>query len=462
METDIPNKELNTEDRLRAEVEDLKRQLEEQKRLQAKAPPSAPQPARPSRLTLGALSLVGAIAVVVAFFAGYLPHRRREAMLIAEANAQHEALPVVTVVKVVQSSGLVSVKLPGSIQAVTETPVFSRSNGYVRKRFVDIGDRVTAGHLLAEIEVPELEQQLVQGRAELQQARSALEQTSATLEQGRANAELTRITAQRWASLSSKGAVSRQENDTYQSQYQAQIANVKALEKAVAAARNNVAASEANVARLTELRGFKMVRAPFAGVITLRNVDVGTLITAANTLMFRIAQTNVLRTFLNVPQAEAGAIRVGQPARISVPDLPGRQFTGTVTRTSNSLDPATRTLLVEVQVPNRESILLPGMYAQVDLITSRKDPPLVIPGDTLVVRPDGTQVALVTPGQTIHFQRIDLGRDYGDRIEVVSGLQLGQRVVVNPGDAVREGAKVKPVLLNEKPAASMPTAGASR
>ena len=462
METDIPKKELSTEDRLRAEVENLKRQLDEQKRSQAKAPPSAPQPAQPSRMTLGALSLVGVVAVLVAFFVGYLPHRRREAMLISEANAQHEAVPVVTVVQVVQSTGSVSLKLPGSIQAVTETPVLSRSNGYVRKRFVDIGDRVAVGQLLAELEAPELEQLLVQGRAELQQARSALEQTSASLEQGKANEELARVTAQRWARLVTKGAVSRQENDNYQAQYQSQVANVKALEKAVAAARNNVSASGANVARLSELRGFKMVRAPFAGVITLRNVDVGTLITAANTLMFRIAQTNILRTFLNVPQTESGAVRVGQAARITVPDLPGRQFTGTVTRTSNSLDPATRTLLVEVQVPNQAGILLPGTYAQVDLTTPRKDPPLVIPGDTLVVRPDGTQVALVTPDQTIHFQHIELGRDYGDRIEVISGLQLGQLVVVNPGDIVREGAKVKPALLNEKPAASVAPAGVSR
>jgi len=462
METDIPKRELSTEDRLRAEVEDLKRQLEQQKRLQPAARPTVLQPAQPSRLTLGALTLVGAIAVVTAFFAGYLPHRRREAMLIAEANAQHEALPVVTVVRVVQSPGSVSVKLPGSIQAVTETPVLSRSNGYVRKRYADIGDHVNEGQLLAEIEAPELEQLLVQGRAELQRARAALEQTSASLEQGKANEQLARVTAQRWAGLVTKGAVSRQDNDTYQSQHQAQIANVKALEKAVTAARDNVAASEANVARLTELRGFKMVRAPFAGVITLRNVDVGTLITAANTLMFRIAQTNVLRTFLNVPQTEAGAVHVGQSARITMPDLLGRQFTGAVTRTSSALDPATRTLLVEVQVSNQGGVLLPGMYTQVDLITPRKDPPLIIPGDTLVVRPDGTQVAVVTPDQTIHFQRIELGRDYGDRIEITSGLQLGQQVVVNPGDTVREGAKVKPALLYEKSPAGARPPGASR
>jgi multidrug efflux pump subunit AcrA (membrane-fusion protein) len=179
METDIPKQELSTEDRLRAEVENLKRQLEEQKRLQPKVPPSASQPKQPSRLTLATLLLVGLVAIVVAFFVGYLPHRRREAMLISEANAQHEALPVVTVVQVVKSTGSVSLTLPGSIQAVTETPVLSRSNGYVRKRYADIGDRVTAGQLLAEIEAPDLEQLLVQGRAELLQARSALEQSSA-------------------------------------------------------------------------------------------------------------------------------------------------------------------------------------------------------------------------------------------------------------------------------------------
>jgi RND family efflux transporter MFP subunit len=460
METDIPKQDLSTEDRLRAEVENLKRQLEEQKRLQSKAPPSASQPAKPSRMTLAALSLVGLAAIVVAFFVGYLPHRRREAMLVSEANAQHEALPVVTVVKVIQSTAR-SASRCRQHQAVTETPVLSRSNGYVRKRFVDIGDRVAVGQLLAEIEAPELEQLLVQGRAELQQARSALEQSSASLEQGKANEELARVTARRWANLVTKGAVSRQENDTYQAQYQAQGANVKSLEKAVAAARNNVSASEANVARLTELRGFKMVRAPFAGVITLRNVDVGTLITAANTLMFRIAQTNVLRTFLNVPQTEAGAVHVGQAARITMPDLPGKPFNGTVTRTSNSLAAATRTLLVEVQVPNQAGILLPGMYAQVNLTTPRKDPPLVIPGDTLVVRPDGTQVALLNPDQTIHFQHIELGRDYGDRIEVISGLQLGR---AGSRQSWRRGArrsKVKPALLNEKPAASStPPAGA--
>ena len=223
-----------------------------------------------------------------------------------------------------------------------------------------------------------------------------------------------------------------------------------ALEKAVVSARSNIAAAEANLSRLTELQGYKSVRAPFAGVITVRNVDVGALVSEANTLLFRIAQTDRLRTYVNVPQSDADSVRVGQVARLVIADLAGHQFSGTVTRTANALDPATRTLLTEVQVPNSNGLLLPGMYTQVDLTTPRKNPPLLIPGDTLVVRSTGPQVGVVGPDHIVHFQRLQLGRDFGDKIEVLSGLEAGQQVVVNPGDTVQEGAKVNPVLLREK------------
>ena len=396
--------------------------------------------------------LFGVIALVAAFFAGFVPHSRREKMLSAEATAQSESAPTVTVVPVIRSASTVNLVLPGNIQAVAEAPVLSRASGYVKKRTVDIGDRVTAGQLLAEIEAPELDAQVKQARSAARQAQSGLEQTLANLQQGKTNQELARVTASRWSNLEKKGVVSRQENDNYRAQYEAQSANVQALEKAVAASRDNVSGVEANIGRLLDLQAFKMVRAPFSGVITLRNVDVGTLITESNTLLFRIAQTNILRTYVNVPQVNADAVRVGQEAQIRVADLQGKQFTGKVTRTSNSLDPATRTLLAEIQVPNQGGSLLPGMYAQVNLTTARSNPPLLIPGDTLVVRPDGTQVAIVTDDQVIHFKRIELGRDYGDRVEVISGVQPGQKVVVNPGDTVREGVKVNPVLLKEKPA----------
>ena len=283
--------------------------------------------------------------------------------------------------------------LPGNIQAVTEAPILARAEGYVQRRYVDIGDRVTAGQLLAEVEAPDLDQQVRQAQAAVEQAQADLERANAALEQGKANESIAKVTATRWDNLVKRGAVSKQENDQYQAQYQAQAANVRALERAVDAAKGNIAAMQANVGRLTEMQGYLKVRAPFAGVITLRNVDVGTLVNTGNTMLFRIAQTNLLRTYLNVPQSSASDVHVGQMASLATPELPERKFSGAVTRTANALDPSSRTLLVEVQVPNPDGKLLPGMYVEVDLHLPRKDPPLLLPSDTLVVRPEGTMVA---------------------------------------------------------------------
>jgi RND family efflux transporter MFP subunit len=286
------------------------------------------------------------------------------------------------------------------------------------------------------------------------QAGSTVQQAEAALEQGKTNANLARVTADRWSNLFAKGVVSRQENDTYQAQYQAQQSNVQALDKAIAASKSNVAAAEANLARLNQLLTYQTVRAPFAGVITLRNVDSGVLVTDGSTLLFRIAQTDRLRAYLNVPQADAGSVRVGQQATLSTPDQPGRKFTGTVARTANALDPATRTLLVEVQVPNPQAMLIPGEYTEVDLAVPRKDPPLVIPADTLVVRSDGPQAAVMGADGTVHFTRIILGRDLGDRLEVLAGLQEGEQLVVNPSDLIREGVKVRTAGAGASPSAT--------
>lgn len=434
----------DTELALRAEIERLKQLL-----AQAEGRPRSSK--QVSKGTLWALAALALVLIVVGFVAGYLPHQRREHMLIAEASADAQAVPAVNVVPVRRSSARSELILPGNIQAVTEAPLLARASGYVRSRYADIGDRVKAGQLLAEIEAPELDQQVKQAQASLDQASSSLEEAAANLQQGKANEQIAQTTARRWSSLVSRGVVSRQENDTYQAQYEAQAANVHALEKAIAAGKNSVAAAAANLARLQEMQGYKKVVAPFAGVITLRNVDVGTLITEGSTLLFRIAQTERLRTYVNVPQADAGSVHVGQPAMLTVADRPQQKYAGTVTRTANSLDPSTRTLLTEVQVPNGDGALMPGMYADVDLATPRQDPPLLIPGDTLVVRSDGPQVALVMPDKTVHFQRIQLGRDYGDKVEVLQGLEAGQDVIVNPGDAIRENAKVNPVVLNLEP-----------
>jgi RND family efflux transporter MFP subunit len=440
----------DTEARLRAEIEELKRKVEEQQRLLHHGAPESTTPAPPSRRLLWLLALVIVVVIVAAFFKGYIPHRRNEEMLAAEASSAAKEAPSVTVVGVERSASTGNLVLPGSIEAVTEAPVLARASGYIKRRYVDIGDRVKAGQLLAEIEAPELEQQVHQAQAALEQVGAALEQANASLQQGKATEQLSKVTADRWKNLVSKGVVSKQDNDTYQAQYAAAQANVQALEKAVSAARSNIVAAQANLSRLTELQRYTSVRAPFAGVITLRNVDVGALVTEASTLLFRIAQTDRLRTYVNVPQSDAASVHVGQTARLSITDLGGRQFTGTVARTANSLDPASRTLLTEVQVVNSAGQLMPGMYTQVDLATPRKNPPLLIPGDTLVVRGNGPQVAVVGAGQTVHFQPIQLGRDFGDKIEVLSGLTDGQQVVVNPGDTVQEGAKVNPVPLREK------------
>jgi RND family efflux transporter MFP subunit len=438
-----------TEDRLRSEIEDLKRQLEEQKNL---GPAGGRQNRRPSAVSLVLIALLLAILIVVGFFVGYLPRQRREAVLAAESKETGRTLPVVNVSRVTRSEGKSLLVLPGNIQAVTEAAILARATGYIRKRYVDIGDRVKAGQVVAEVEAPELDQQILQAHAAIDQARSGVQQAEAAIQQGRANENLARLTAGRMANLLGRGVISKQDNDNAQAQYAAQQANVEALVKAAAAMRSSVTAAEANLARLNQIKTYQTVRAPFDGVITLRNVDTGALVNEGSTLLFRVAQTATLRTYINLPQADAESVKVGQHAIVSIAELPGRKFDGVVTRTSNALDPATRTLLTELQVRNADGALMPGMFAQVDLTVPRKYPPLLIPGDTLVVRSDGPQVAVVRPDATVHFTRIQLGRDYGDRLEVLSGLEEGQQLAVNPSDEVREGVKVNPVAAPEKAA----------
>ena len=434
-----------SEEQLRSEIADLKRQL-----AASKAAP-APQKAPSSRTAVVVVLLLLGL-VVAGYYLGYLPRQKRELALAAESKSDTEALPLVTVSPVTRSGATSSLVLPGNIEAVTEAPVLARASGYIKSRSVDIGDRVKAGQVLAEIEAPELDQQIRQAQAGIDQAASNIEQSQAALQQGQSNAALAKITAERSQKLFDRNVVSRQDNDTAQMQYSAQQANVSALEKAVAAARSNSSAFEANLARLNDLKSYLTVRAPFAGVITVRNIDVGALVTEGSTLLFRIAQADRLRTYLNVPQADSGSVRVGQHATLIVPDLGGRKFTGLVTRTANALDPASRTLLTEIQVDNSNGALLPGMYTEVDLAVPRASPPMVIPADTLVVRGDGPQVAVVDPDGTVHFKLIHLGRDLGTSIEVLDGLEVGQMLAVNPGDTVREGARVKPQSSSEKAA----------
>jgi RND family efflux transporter MFP subunit len=428
---------------LRRENEELRQQLEALRDRAATVPGHSGRSGwTPSRTTIFALTLFVLMSIAVAFLAGYLPMRNRRSVVIAEAIRDAEAVPRVQVIRVLRADGKSGLQLPGSIQAINEAPILARTDGYMKARYVELGDQVKVGQPLAELDAPEMEEMLRGGRAALEQARAALDQAAANLEQGRSEQELAKVSAQRWGDLAKAGIASRQEDDRYRLEYQSRTANVNALEKALNVQKSNVAAAEANVARMENLKSYKVVKAPFDGVITLRNVDAGTLVSAGSTLLFRIAQTQRLRMYVSVPQSWVSSVRAGQTATIRVAGLPNREFKGIVARTANALDPTSRTLLVEVNVQNSDGALLPGMAAQVDLSAPRRDAPLVVPSDALIVRSNGSEVAVVRPDGTVHIQKIEIGRDYGDRLEVLNGLKEGDSVIQNPGDVVHEGMKV--------------------
>jgi len=339
------------------------------------------------------------------------------------------------------------VVLPGNIQAFTDSPIYARASGYLKGWQVDIGARVKAGQVLAEIDAPELDQQVRQAEAALAQSRAALEQARAMHEQGRTNEELAKVTAQRWSNLLGKGAVSRQENDQYQAQYQAQLANVQALEKAINAAQSTVSSEEANLARLRELQAYEIVKAPFDGVITARNTDVGALVNAGNggpaQELFHMASTATLRVYVRLPQVYSRSAVPGVTAELVLSEFPGRRFAGKLVRNAEAIDPATRTLLIEVDVDNRSGALLPGAYAAVHLKLPAAAPSLILPVNALLFRTEGLQVGVVSPEGRVELVSVILGKDYGTEVEVVSGIAEDDRVIVNPPDSLTSGVTVR-------------------
>jgi RND family efflux transporter MFP subunit len=292
-------------------------------------------------------------------------------------------------------------------------------------------------------------------------------QARAALVQAESQRDLARITAQRYNNLVARGAIARQDADTQESTYKTSDALVEAQQANIRAAEDNIQQTQANLDRIVALQDFKSVRAPFDGIVTARNIDAGMLISATGSSlgtspmsvtgatpangseMFRVAQIGTIRILTSVPQANAPAIYVGLPAEVTVNEFPGRKFGGKVTRTTNSLDPSSRTLLVEVQVPNRDGKLLPGMYSDIRFRNHRDFPPLLVPGDTIIAANTGMQVAVLTdapdrPGaKKVHMQPVQIGRDYGTTTEVISGLTGNELIVVNPGDEVQEGAVVR-------------------
>lgn len=353
-----------------------------------------------------------------ALAAGIVPRLDARAALKQQTTAL--AVPTVQVTPPTVAASDQSLDLPGNIEANQQTPIFARTNGYLKAWYVDIGAHVKAGQLLAVIDAPEVDASLRQARADEQQAK--------------ANDQLAQVTASRWQQLVTTHAVSQQDTDVKESDAQAKQAAL--------------ASAQSNVARLAQLQSYEKVYAPFDGVITARNVDVGALIDAGSSggpakEMFDLAQTTVLRVYVDVPQNYAGTPLDGTPACLSVAQVPARCLPGTVARNSGAINPTTRTLRIEVDVPNADGAVLPGSYGQVRLSLKTAQPGLSLPVNALLYRPEGLQVATVDAQQKVRLKTIVPGRDFGTRIEVVSGLAATDQVILNPSDSITNGQPVR-------------------
>lgn len=420
-------------------------------------------------------------------------HQDTEIKAAAKVEAVSPSVQFITPHRAPATTDLV---LPGSVLAGHQTTVYARSTGYLRRWLVDIGDRVKAGQVLAEIESPEVDQQLSQAQADLakaqanaKQAQADLAKSQANLVQNRAslakgvsdlaqvkaNLEIARQTWQRWQALVQQGAVTQQAADEKLAAYKANLAsvssaentigvdqaNVKAAEESVSSSQANLEAfianvrsSEANLKRNAALQSFQKVTAPFAGVITARNVDSGGLITAGNgsnntsngsnnTSLYTIAAYDILNVDVKVPQSNVQSIQLGQTAQIKVRELPQRVFMGKVVRTSDTLDPSTQTMQTRMEVQNQDYAMRPGISTEVTFPFNRANPPLMVPDNTLVTNAGGTQVAIVTNNQTVHYQKVETGRDNGIQSEIRSGLQGNERLIVNPTTNLVEGMRVQ-------------------
>jgi membrane fusion protein (multidrug efflux system) len=352
----------------------------------------------------------------------------RQARELAEAAQVASAqAPRVVVVTAVAAPAASRLELPGDVQPLQETAIRAQVAGYVSRFSIDIGARVEAGALLAEIDTPMLDQGIKEARAHLLEAQ-------ASLTEARANVALARTTLARFQQAAERGGVARQELDERK-------ANVDRQEASVAARAATVESSQATIGRLEEQKKFARVIAPFAGTVTRRTVDQGALVSENGQELFRLARVDVLRVFVNVPQTFALSVQEGQKAELAFAELPAQTFEGRVTRTAGSLERGSRTLLTELQVENREGRLLPGMFARVSLSLVRAGTTVVIPANALLSGAQGSRVATVIDGR-LHYQSVALGRDLGKHLEVVSGLAPGVLLAANLADELPEGALV--------------------
>lgn len=389
-----------------------------------------PPPATISRGRAAAIAAFFLGILAVAFIARYVPMRRARQALEADARAQTSAAVRVQVLTPTVVSSDRAMSLPGSIQPLEETIVYPRASGYVRKWHADLGDQVAEGALLAEIDTPELDQQLAQARAQLAQA-------EAGLVQAKANSHFSQENLERYKQLGPEGLVSKQDVGRQKAQAEVDQAGIT-----VASA--NVGAQRANIQLLTQTKSFARVTAPFAGTITSRSVERGALVTAGTaTPLFKISAMGTVRVFVQVPQDAAPSVRVDVPASVRIREFAGRVFEGRVARSAGALDPTTRTMMTEVRVPNPKGELLTGMYAQVSLTVPTPHRVLSVPATALINDANGLRVAVVGEGDRIRLAPVVIERDTGPTVELASGIAPDDRVVRLPSAALTEGLAVE-------------------
>ncbi|WP_175517675.1 efflux RND transporter periplasmic adaptor subunit [Planctomicrobium piriforme] len=404
-----------------------------------------PEPPRLKPATLAGLGLLLVAAMAGLFTVGWIPHRHKIEKIEASADRIRNAVTRVNAVRSRQAEAISVTILPGDVQALEETTVYARTTGYLKSWLVDIGDEVELGQLLAEIDTPEVDQQLHQAEAELGQLQAKLNTAKASL-------QLADSTYERYAQLIKSESVTPQGFDE-------KLADKQTAAAAVQAAAADVSAGEANVQRLTELQSFSKVYAPFGGTITRRSIELGQLVTtgaAAAQPLYRIAKTDPVRVFINVPQMYAPGVTLGLEADIIVRERPGQKFTGVVTRTARAIDPATRTLLTEIRAANPDHILLTGSYVQVKLNVNRETPPVLVPASALIVNAEGTHIATIDNNYHIHFQPVEVEGDFGADIGLSTGLPPDTLIVSNPGDRLKEGELVQVIGAKEPGKESKP------
>lgn len=382
---------------------------------EVKASPGGPRQEHRSQWWILVLAVVTAVLLVIF---GILP--RIQARTALRQETARMAVATVAVVQPKHTAPSQEIVLPANVQAFADAPIYARTNGYLKRWYVDIGSHVKAGQLLAEIDTPEVTQQLRQARADLATSQ--------------ANLNLSKITADRYAGLLKTDSVSKQESDNAAGDYEAKQA---ALQSA-----------QANVKRLEELQSFQRIYAPFSGVITARNTDVGALINSGSTggngnELFHIAQPDKLRVYVSVPQVYSQAAKPGLTADLTLAEFPGRRFQGKLVRTANAIDPTSRTLLVEIAVDNPTGQLFTGSYAEVHFKLPTPSSSLILPVNTLLFRAEGLRIATVGPDQKVQLKQITIGHDFGSEVEVVAGLTGNENVIINPPDSVIDGQTVR-------------------